>query len=92
MQYNDFGQLKSDLYYEENDKLVINTEYDCAGFIYKYDDHGNEELLQYVGTDEKLRFRTDIEAAQRKTEYDDASNVIKQIYMDISGNPVERNN
>lgn len=67
--------------------LVINAEYGCAGFWYRYDEVGNRTDISYMDTDEKLMVRRDLGYARIYREYDGQGNLVAESYYDVDGNP-----
>lgn len=66
-------------------KLIISTEYQCAGFLYDYDEAGHEKSIGYIGTDGKPFIRGDRGFAFVKYEYNDRGLRISSRYYDVDG-------
>lgn len=67
------------------DKLIISTEYQCAGFLYDYDEAGHEKSIEYIGTDGEPFIRGDRGFAFVKYEYNDRGLRISSRYYDVDG-------
>lgn len=97
-EYDEFGRCISEKFYDTNDaddtegtedaegtedKLIISTEYQCAGFLYDYDKAGHEKSVGYIGTDGKPFIRGDRGFAFVEYEYNDRGLRISSRYYDV---------
>lgn len=89
------GQYTGEKYFEASDgtlKLIKNTNYNCAGFVFDYDPWNSKESWQYLDTDEDFIIREDLGYAQVTREYDAVGNIKKEYYLDLKHRLTEGKN
>ncbi|MCM1233895.1 MAG: hypothetical protein NC489_27635 [Ruminococcus flavefaciens] len=90
--YDKYGQETHCLYYGTDEEPIISTKYSCAGFLYAYDEKGNQTGISYLGLDQKDEnpiIRKDLGVAHIQKEYDSSGNLEKEFYFDDNDKPVE---
>ena len=87
-EYDDFGRLVLEQYYDGDIKPVLNTKYNCNGLRYEYNGDGREVIVQYLDQDGKLMFQNTIGCAQIRRIYDAVGNLIEETALDMEGLPI----
>lgn len=88
-EYDEYGQRIKEYYYgEDGESLIISSKYQCAGFIFDYDEKGNKKYVRYINTEKEPMVRRDLGYASMALEYDNVGNKISEAYFDIDGQPV----
>ena len=82
VQYNAYGQKISESYFDANIRSVMNTKYHCSGWLYNYDDRGNDTYYWYYGTDGNQVLREDIGAALYFKKFDACDHLIWEGFYD----------
>lgn len=81
--YDSKGYMLKKRYYNVSNSLTICNEDGCAGFNYKYDNHGNVTDIYYIGTDGNLSASKFVE----HYKYDNFANRTECAFTDRTGNP-----
>lgn len=82
VQYDEYGQRKTEKYFDAELQSVMNTKYFCFGWNYDYDDRGNDTYYWYCDTDGNRILREDIGAALYYRVLDSCDHLVWEGYYD----------
>lgn len=88
--YDECGQIIRIQYYGIEGEPVINSKYQCSGFLYNYNSRGNRTDILYTGINGEFIEHPDFGVAHIRSEYDEYGNKIREEYYNAYGEPVIR--